>query len=146
MPSASLTKMHRQWLISLVLLALAMRALVPAGFMPATDRPFSFEICPDGFPAQLLQQHGEAVHQHHHHAAQDEGSGRSSTPGSHDHGAARAEHCVFAGAASVGPAPQIAVLVDSIESMAPPQLYFFTRLPELTRHRVQQPRAPPARS
>jgi hypothetical protein len=145
-PSVSRNQVHRQWLISLVLLALAVRALVPAGFMPATDRPFSFEICPDGFPAQLLHQGSEAVHQHHHHDAQNDGSSQSSTPGSHDHGAARAEHCVFAAAASVGPAPQIAVLVHAIESLAPPQLYFFTRLPELTRHRVQQPRAPPALS
>jgi len=143
-PSALLNNVHRRWLISMVLMALAVRALVPAGFMPATDRPFSFEICPDGFPAQLLHQGGEVAHHHHH--AQDDGSTQSPTPGSHDHGAARAEHCVFAAAASVGPAPQIAVLLDAIESLAPPQLYFFTRLPELTRHRVQQPRAPPALS
>jgi len=143
-PSALLNNVHRRWLISMVLMALAVRALVPAGFMPATDRPFSFEICPDGFPAQLLHQGGEVTHHHHH--AQDDGSTQSPTPGSHDHGAARAEHCVFAAAASVGPAPQIAVLLDAIESLAPPQLYFFTRLPELTRHRVQQPRAPPALS
>jgi hypothetical protein len=138
--------MHRQWLISFVLLALVVRALVPAGFMPATDRPFSFEICPDGFPAQLLHQDDQTSAHHHHHPAQDDVSGQSSQHGSHDHGAARAEHCVFAAAASVGPAPQIAVLLDAIESLAPPQLYFFTRLPELTRHRVQQPRAPPALS
>jgi hypothetical protein len=41
--------------ISTLLVALVVRALIPAGFMPATDRPFSFQICPDGFPAQLLQ-------------------------------------------------------------------------------------------
>jgi hypothetical protein len=45
---------QRLWIISALLLALVVRALIPAGFMPATDRPFSFEICPDGFPAALL--------------------------------------------------------------------------------------------
>jgi hypothetical protein len=42
--------------ISALLVALVVRALIPAGFMPAADRPFSFQICPDGFPAALLAQ------------------------------------------------------------------------------------------
>jgi hypothetical protein len=46
---------QRLWVISTLLVALLVRALIPAGFMPATDRPFSFQICPDGFPAALLQ-------------------------------------------------------------------------------------------
>jgi hypothetical protein len=45
---------QRLWVISALLLALVVRALIPAGFMPAIDRPFSFQICPDGFPAALL--------------------------------------------------------------------------------------------
>jgi hypothetical protein len=44
---------QRLWVISTLLVALLVRALIPAGFMPATDRPFSFQICPDGFPAAL---------------------------------------------------------------------------------------------
>jgi hypothetical protein len=63
---------QRLWVISALLIALVVRALIPAGFMPATDRPFSFQICPDGFPAALL---GEA-------APADGGAG---TPASHDH-------------------------------------------------------------
>jgi hypothetical protein len=45
---------QRLWVISTLLIALFVRALIPTGFMPATDRPFSFQICPDGFPAALL--------------------------------------------------------------------------------------------
>ncbi|MEJ0038389.1 MAG: hypothetical protein WDO68_20310 [Gammaproteobacteria bacterium] len=45
---------QRLWVISTLLVALLVRALIPAGFMPATDRPFSFQVCPDGFPAALL--------------------------------------------------------------------------------------------
>jgi hypothetical protein len=52
-------KASRAWLAGAVLLAFALRALVPPGFMPGGERPFSIEICPDGFPAQLLA--------HHHH-------------------------------------------------------------------------------
>lgn len=49
---------QRRWVIGTLLIALIVRALIPVGFMPATDRPFSFQICPDGFPAALL--HGVA--------------------------------------------------------------------------------------
>jgi hypothetical protein len=45
---------QRLWVISALLLALVVRALIPAGFMPAIDRSFSFQVCPDGFPAALL--------------------------------------------------------------------------------------------
>jgi hypothetical protein len=48
------TPKQRLWVISTLLIALVVRALIPAGFMPATDRPFSFQVCPDGFPAELL--------------------------------------------------------------------------------------------
>jgi hypothetical protein len=135
--------LHRQWLISLLLVAIGVRALIPAGFMPATDRPFSFQICPDGFPAQLL--HDVAIGDEHaaHHHGQQQQDDTGSTP---EHGAARAEHCVFAVAAGAGPAPQIALLVAPAESQAAPQASFTIRIPELTRHRVQQPRAPPTLS
>jgi hypothetical protein len=41
-------------LVLLILLALGLRALVPVGFMPATDGTFSVTICTDGFPPALL--------------------------------------------------------------------------------------------
>jgi hypothetical protein len=49
-----LSATQRLWVIGTLLVALVVRALIPAGFMPATDRPLSFQVCPDGFPAQLL--------------------------------------------------------------------------------------------
>jgi len=52
----ALSPNQRLWVISVLLVALVARALIPAGFMPATDRPLSFQICPDGFPAALLQE------------------------------------------------------------------------------------------
>lgn len=65
-----LSPTQRLWVISTLLVALVVRALIPAGFMPAADRPFSFQICPDGFPAALLQD-GAALpasaHEGHHH-------------------------------------------------------------------------------
>lgn len=68
-----LSARQRLWVISTVLIALLVRALIPAGFMPATDRPFSFQVCPDGFPAALLKDFvdggngGAPAHGVHHH-------------------------------------------------------------------------------
>lgn len=75
-------KAMRKLIAGIMLLAFAARALVPAGFMPASDRAFSIEICPEGFPAQLLVHAG-----HHHH------------PGGHS----QADHCVFGTACASGP-------------------------------------------
>lgn len=67
-------KASRLLILGVMLFAFAVRALIPQGFMPSSDRPFSVEICPEGFPAQLLAHAG-----HHHH-----GGGHSYS-----------EHCVF---------------------------------------------------
>ena len=72
-----------------MLAAFAMRALVPAGFMPASAAAFSIEICPEGFPAQLLPHGG------HHHPG-----------GSPPH----TEHCLFGSAGASGPMRQFAAL------------------------------------
>jgi hypothetical protein len=57
-------------LLPIVMIGLAMRALVPAGYMPGTlgGGPW-FELCSDAFPAGFsLQAQATA---HHHHAASD---------------------------------------------------------------------------
>jgi len=84
-PSALRT---RRLLAGLMLAAFAVRALIPPGFMPAHAAPLALEICPDGFPAQML---GHAAHHSH---------------GNHAH----ADHCVFGGAGAGAPAPQLASL------------------------------------
>lgn len=122
-------------------MAMAVRALIPAGFMPSADRPFTLEICPDGFPAQLLSSHAShtmhaGMAMHGDDAAKHDGSDR----------AARAEHCVFAAVASVAPPPPLAVLLTPLLSEAAPPADSYRSLIELTRYRVQQPRGPPALS
>jgi hypothetical protein len=77
-----LFKSTRTLVVSLMLAAFAVRALIPAGFMPAPSMPLTLEICPEGFPTQLLGHAG-----HHHHG----GHGQS-------------DHCSFGGT-STGPAP-----------------------------------------
>lgn len=44
----------RARLVWAVLLAFALRALIPIGFMPAADGSLALMICPAGFPAGLL--------------------------------------------------------------------------------------------
>jgi hypothetical protein len=137
----------QRWLISVLLVVLSVRALIPAGFMPSSEHPFSFEICPDGFPTQLL--HSDASDDmpahHHHHAGGDEQPAPKSTHTGHGQ-SARAEHCVFAAAATVGPAPYTTAAVVELSSSAAPESNFATPVTTTQRHRVQQPRAPPTLS
>jgi hypothetical protein len=79
----------RKLIAGAVLLVLLLRALVPQGFMPASGRPLSLELCPEGLPAQLLR-HAD----HHHHGV------------GHWH----SEHCVFGGSCAGGPVAHIPLL------------------------------------
>jgi hypothetical protein len=74
-------------LIAAVLLALALRSLIPIGFMPAADGSLSLTICTEGLPAGM----GMPGHQ------------------SHGHGAAGDDHCGFCtGFSAAPPAPLLA--------------------------------------
>lgn len=85
-----------------MLLALALRALIPIGFMPAGDGTLSLMICPGGLSPALLPQEkspqdgmGMPMPQPHH-----AGSG---------HGAMEAGYCVFTtGFSSAPPSPLLA--------------------------------------
>jgi hypothetical protein len=116
------TRSARELITSILLVALVFRGLVPTGFMPASDRPFSIEICHDGFPTQLLSHHG------------------SKHPGSASH----FEHCLFGSASTAGPAPHIAPVL----SLALTRLgLVFAVEPSPVSVRlvhVPQPRAPPS--
>jgi DUF2946 family protein len=145
----------QRWIISLLLVVLCVRALIPAGFMPSSERPFTLEICPDGFPSQLLhspaaQNHdadGGMVGHHHHAGGGPEQAPASTHPGQGPHEqSVRAEHCVFAASAGAALAPHpLLIVVEATPSAAPaiPPVSFFA---DSQRHRVQQPRAPPALS
>jgi hypothetical protein len=86
-------KPTRKLIAGAMVLAFALRALIPQGFMPSSDTPFAVEICPEGFPAEVLMLAGH----HHHH-----GGPHSST-----------DHCVFGTACANGPPSQPVLLPDS---------------------------------
>jgi hypothetical protein len=130
---------HRHTIIGALLIALFVRALIPVGFMPDTDRPFSFQICPDGFPAQLLRNAQDEHAAHHEHG----GGGEQEQGSPHEHSFSKSQHCVFAAAAGVGPLAFALILFAPTASLDAPE--FLDVLPALQpqRHRIQQPRGPP---
>ena len=144
MRTARLSRNSRQWLISALLLALVTRALIPAGFMPATDRPLSFQICPDGFPAQLLAS-SQDPHAHHHHLGAGTGAEEPSST-HHQHSAAGNEHCVFAAAAAAGPLAFAPTFAAEAAIALPLRATILPSRTESLRFRVPQPRGPPALS
>ena len=108
----------------LILLALAARACIPIGFMPAADGTLSLKICDDGLPAWLL---------HH-------GQGTPDGAGHHPHG----DHCLFCNSSTPGPAslpmPMACVVWMAIEILAVTiPAYRHVRLVH-----IPQARAPPA--
>jgi hypothetical protein len=116
----------------IMLVALASRVLIAPGFMPASDRPFSIEICWDGLPAALLHQgathpaaHG-ALHHHH---------------GSHLPG----EHCVFGSACSAGLIPHLSLPGDFRSAPPVPSVALESIALAVRVVHLPQPRAPPGR-
>jgi hypothetical protein len=119
-----LSMRRRRRLVWLVLPALVLRALVPAGFMPAREAPFSVEICPEGFPAQLLT-HAD---QHHDHGGSSRG---------------HSDHCVFGGTCGGGPLSESAPCGVSPAALpvaaSPPT----TPVPLIRLVHLPEPRGPP---
>jgi len=152
MRSRFLSRSTRHWLISLLLVAVSVRALIPAGFMPSPDHPFTLQICPDGFPAQLLQQspaHSPAGHEGHHghdHAGMADAPEPDHGSPAHQHESPRAEHCVFAAAAGAGPLAQTPIIAAAADPGAAPRSVAAPPVFESHRFRIQQPRGPPALS
>lgn len=147
---------QRRWLASLLALTFALRALIPAGFMPAGDGSLTLRICPEGFVAALLINSGNhAAHDGHHHEATDHpatvdaqaighGDADSSGAPGHDHRSWMSTHCPFGAVASAPPPIQAHALAVLSETQVP--LAHPAALPVSfgLRHRIAQPRAPPS--
>ena len=128
---------RRYWIL-LAAPALALRALIPPGFMPtATEHGFALEFCPDA--AALPPGAGlSPAHAHHHH-----GHGGGERLGDH---ASPSHHapCLFAASALLGPvatsepAPGAVAPERGVDALGRVgQLH----LPSIVR--AQSPRAPP---
>ena len=118
-------RLQRELLTSLLLVAIAFRALIPVGFMPSAERPFSLEICHAG--ALALP------------AATSARSDHSVPPGHSSH----FEHCPFGSAPGTGPLSNLPQ-VERTGLTPPPSISLFATLRLGVRlDRAHGARAPP---
>ena len=93
-----------------VLVALVMRAAIPAGYMPATaGSGLLFELCPSAVPAEILAAMSGSRHMHHH-----DGEGSSSH--------FNAERCPIGQVLSMAAAIDIAAPVEDIPAVVAPAI------------------------
>ena len=98
----------------------------------------SVEICPEGFPSQLL--HGVA----HEHGGAHEHGAHLGAGATHHHGSSGSDHCVFAGLAGAGPAPCATPVLLPLTALAVQPCDIACPALRAQRVRIPQPRAPPA--
>jgi hypothetical protein len=121
MRSTLFNRRKREHVISILLVTLMLRALIPVGFMPASGEGFSLTICRADFPAPS--------------APQDTGR----HPGNPLH----VEHCAFGNAPAAGPAMEVARVLPTAVTAAEPILLSEPLRINVGLVRVQQPRGPP---
>lgn len=130
----------RARLVAATLLAFALRALIPLGFMPASDGSLSVMLCPAGLPAGLLESQSVRT------AMPMAGGAGMAMPAhqQHGHGLMDVAYCVYTTGFSSAPPPLLlaalllllsCVVVITVAVLAPAGI----RLVHLP-----QARAPPA--
>lgn len=124
MASALSHSSARKLTVLVLLLSFSVRGLVPQGFMPAGDGRLSLEICPEGFPTELLP------HSHHHHS------------GSHWAG----EHCVFGSAGPGGPLSHFALPKIAVAAVGNLRTDFNALAPSVQLVHLPHARGPPVLS
>lgn len=114
---------HRQrdLVATLVLVALAFQALIPAGFMPAASRPFELQICQAGFLSTDSGNH----------------------PGHHPDSQPHYKYCPFGSAPAAGPGPSVTTQVASWLKVSPSIIEFEASLVSVRLEGAHQPRGPP---
>lgn len=113
---------RRELIAGALLVALAFRALVPVGFMPATDGSFGLQICHVGLSSAL------AAH----------------LTGHHPSGGLRSDHCPFGAAPAGAPVPHMAPTMPRFEPVLERIACFAARAVKVRAERAHQPRGPPA--
>lgn len=118
----SLSRPRRVPLISLLLLVLLARALVPTGFMPAGDGSAQLMLCPDGMlmPAET----GKAA-------------------GAPSPGHLHTDHCPFGSAPFAAPIADLAVIPVLAVAVGNPGIDPAPWVASTRAARTHQPRAPP---
>jgi hypothetical protein len=154
----SLGKRNRRTLMAgIMLVAFASCALIPPGFMPASGRPFSLEVCREGLPAGVLAR----VEPSDADSAGTDSVGVDSmgmdmpadsmaphhgpAQGPHHHPPSLSEHCVFGTACSPGPIPHLPPPSDFSSARQLRAVAFASIAVAVRVVHLPQPRAPPLR-
>jgi hypothetical protein len=145
---------------SIMLVAFALRALIPPGFMPASGHPFSLEFCWEDLPTEMLANSeppgavsmdmdsmpADSPHHSMHRKAVGEAASHGN-PLQRAHGhhgsPAHSEHCVFGTACSPGPTPHLPLASDSSPTQRLRAVAFISSPGALCLVHIPQPRAPP---
>jgi hypothetical protein len=145
MPVSLMSLRRSRWLASLLLVVFALRALIPAGFMPGGNGDFTLRVCPEGFPVSLLAG-AEAAHHHHVAAADGDRSHSADSSGApaHDHKSWMSGHCAF-GAAANAPSLCHSIVIGVASQTEIPRARAAI-VPDSVnfRFRIAQARAPPS--
>jgi hypothetical protein len=112
---------RRELIAGALLVALAFRALVPVGFMPAADGSFGLQICHVGLSSAL------AAH----------------LTGHHPSGGLRSDHCPFGAAPAGAPVPHTALTMPRFEPVLEQIARLEARVASVRGERAHQPRGPP---
>jgi len=140
----ALSRSARHRIAVVALLAFAVRALVPAGYMPSGEHPLTLQLCSEGLPASLLapgHHHHEAVQEHaglHHHDALHAGSP--------SHGTGAFQHCPFGSTPVPAPLAQLPAALLTGVALAMPAFELRSLVTGQQRARAHRARAPPALS
>jgi hypothetical protein len=136
---------RRTLLASIMLVAFASRAIIPPGFMPASDRPFSLEICWEGLPEGMRGQAEPATADSMDMgsmdmASMDAGQGSGDHHGTPSHN----EHCVFGTACGAGPIFHLTLPSDISSAQQLRAAAFVSIAGAVRLVHLPQSRAPPA--
>jgi hypothetical protein len=136
---------------SFMLVAFALRVLIPPGFMPASDRPFSLEICSEGLSADMLA-HVEPSHADSMGMdsmgmdSMDMASMGIGHGPDHHHGTpSHSEHCVFGTACTAGPTHHLPLPSDLSSARQLRVVAVASIAIDVHVVHLPQPRAPPGR-
>ena len=119
-----------------LLLAFALRALIPIGFMPAADGTLSLMICPGGFPLELLP---------HERAMSDDMGMPMPAPSHHGqgHGVMEDGFCAFTTGFSSAPPPLLQAVLSLLLAVIAAVAIAIAAPAGIRLVHVPQARAPP---
>lgn len=133
--------LSRRLIPGVLILAVLLRGLIPAGFMPSAEHPFTLELCPDGIEHASMGGMDMAGMDMPGMDMSGQHAGDHLPASHHD---SHTDHCVFGAAATAGIGSAFPQVLTLAAVFAPLDFWAPTPLRPYARSRAQQPRAPPS--